>query len=297
MMNLRMLKFVAAALLSGSMLMGCADDQESGKGTLSLNITDAPTDAENVAGVYITITGVEYRTDGNSWQPFESFGDPYTVNLLDLTEGKSALLGDFSIEAGNYDGLRFKLDAAQNGGNVTNNATYIEFTDGSQEPLYVPSGTQSGYKAQGTFVVPVNGTVAVTADFDVRKSVVEAGASGKYLLKPTIRLVVNDQAGTISGAAVITEGSGNYVVFVYEEGKWSEDELAEPAEGESRFSNAVSSARLREDGTFVIPFLAPASYQLVVAQFEDGNFLELSYVHEALIEVKSLEETGVEISF
>lgn len=296
-MNLRMLKFVAAALLSGSMLMGCADDHESGKGTLSLNITDAPTDADNVAGVYITITGVEYRADGKSWQPLEGFGDPYTVNLLELTEGKAALLGDFSIEGGSYDGLRFKLDASQNGGHVTNNATYIEFKDGSQQPLYVPSGTQSGYKAKGTFVVPVNGSVTVTADFDVRKSVVEAGASGKYLLKPTIRLVVNDQAGSISGTTEITEEAGSYVVFVYEEGSWSEEELAEPEEGETRFSNAVSSARLREDGTFIIPFLAPATYQLVVAKFEDGSFRELSYVHDGTVEVKSLEETRIEITF
>lgn len=292
-----MLKFVAAVLLSGSMLMGCADDHESGKGTLSLNITDAPTDAENVSGVYITITGVEYRTEGNSWQSMEGFGDPYTVNLLELTEGKSDLLGDFSLEAGIYDELRFKLDAAQNGGHVDNYATYIEFTDGRQEPLFVPSGTQSGYKAKGSFVVPVNGSVAVTADFDVRKSVVEAGASGKYLLKPTIRLVVNDQAGSITGTTEIAEATGSYVVFVYEEGSWSEEELAEPAEGEARFSNAVSSAKLREDGTFVIPFLAPAAYQLVVAQFEDGSFRELSYVHPEAVEVKSLEETQLEISF
>jgi hypothetical protein len=38
--------------------------------------------------------------------------------------------------------------------------------------------------------VPVNGTVVVTADFDVRKAVVLAGSS--YILKPTIKLIVND---------------------------------------------------------------------------------------------------------
>jgi hypothetical protein len=38
--------------------------------------------------------------------------------------------------------------------------------------------------------VPVNGTVVVTADFDVRKAVVVAGSS--YILKPTIKLIVND---------------------------------------------------------------------------------------------------------
>jgi hypothetical protein len=37
--------------------------------------------------------------------------------------------------------------------------------------------------------VPVNGTVVVTADFDVYKAVVVAGSS--YTLKPTIKLIVH----------------------------------------------------------------------------------------------------------
>jgi hypothetical protein len=297
MRNIGILKFLAAVLLSSTMFMSCADEHEAGKGTLSLSITDAPTDAANVSGVYITITGVEYRREGNSWEAVEPFGDPYTVNLLELTEGKSDLLGDFSLEAGTYDGLRFKLDASENGGAVNNEATYIEFTDGSREPLFVPSGTQSGYKALGSFTVPLNGSVAVTADFDVRKSVVEAGASGKYLLKPTIRLVVNNQAGSIAGSATVDVDAADYVVFVYEEGSWSDTETAAPAEGETRFANAVSSAKLREDGTFVVPFLAPATYQLIVASFEEGNFKQVEYVHPEGVEVQSLKETLVELVF
>lgn len=286
-----------AVLLCGTMFMGCTGDQESGKGTLSLNITDAPIDADDVSGVYITITAVEYRREGNSWQPFESFGEPYTVNLLELTEGKSNLLGDFSVEAGTYDGLRFKLDAAENGGAVNNEATYIEFADGSKEPLFVPSGTQSGYKAKGSFTVPVNASVSVTADFDVRKSVIQAGASGKYVLKPTIRLVVNNQAGSIAGTIPVVEDAAAYVVFVYEEGSWSEDEAAEPLEGEARFANAVSSAKIREDGSFVVPFLAPASYQLVIASFEEGEFRKLEYVYPENVVVESQQETVVELDF
>jgi hypothetical protein len=295
MKNSGLVKMMAALFLGGSLLMGCGND-ESGNGTISLNLTDAPTDAENVAGVYVTITGVEYRVDGSSWQPFEGFGDAYTVNLLDLTDGKTALLGDFNVEAGNYDGLRFKLDASENGGNVTNAATYIEFTDGSKQPLFVPSGTQSGYKAKGSFTVPVNGSVFITADFDVRKSVVEAGASGKYLLKPTIRLVVNDQAGTIEGTLTNASEDSSYVVFSYEEGIYSEEEAAEPAEGEARFPSSVSSAKVQADGTFMLPFLAAGNYQLVVVAYADGNYEQVAVVSEEVVEVKSKSTTAVTIT-
>ncbi len=288
-------KMMAALLLAGSLLVGC-ENEESGNGTIRLNLTDAPTDAENVTGVYITITAVEYRVDGNSWQPFEGFGDPYTVNLLDLTDGKTALLGDFSVEAGNYDGLRFKLDASDNGGKVTNAATYLEFSDGRTEPLFVPGGTKSGYKAKGKFSVPVNGSVFITADFDVRKSVVEAGASGKYLLKPTIRLVVNDQAGAIEGALVNAPEEKSYVIFAYEEGGYTEEEAAEPAEGEARFPASISSAKIQDDGTFTLPFLAAGNYQLVVVAYADGVYQEVAKVGEELVEVKSKSATTITIS-
>lgn len=291
-----MLCLLLAGTLSAGLFTACSDDSE-GNGTIGLSLTDAPTDAENVQGVYITITGVEYQKEGSSWQPFEGFNGPNTLNLLDLTDGKTALLGDFSVEAGTYQGLRFKLDAATNGGSVDNDATYIEFTDGSKQALYVPSGTQSGYKAMGSFTVPVNGNVFITADFDVRKSVVEAGASGKYLLKPTIRLVVNDQAGSILGSLSGAEANLDFVVFTYENGTYSEQETAEPAEGEARFPAAISSAKVKEDGSFILPFLAPTSYQLVVAAYQDGQYVETVLVNADATEVKSQEETEVSLVF
>jgi hypothetical protein len=85
-------------------------------------------------------------------------------------------------------------------GQISNPGCYLEFEDGSTENLYVSSGAQTGYKTVGSFTVPINGSVDVTADFDVRKSVVEAGVTGMYLLKPTIRLVVENQAGQIAGS-------------------------------------------------------------------------------------------------
>ncbi|WP_017731669.1 DUF4382 domain-containing protein [Nafulsella turpanensis] len=292
----RILSALTAALISSSILFSCSDDNES-QGTLSLSLTDAPTDAEDIAGVYVTITGVEYRAEGESWQPLENFGEPYKVNLLDLTNGETALLGDFSVEAGNYDGLRFILDAAENGGSVNNPATYLEFTDGRQVPLFVPSGTQSGYKAKGTFSVPVNGTVFITADFDVRKSVVEAGASGKYLLKPTIRLVVNEQAGTISGTVGELEEGKRYVVYAYEKDAYTEAEAAEPAEGEARFPTAVSSTVIASDTkSFELHFLAAGEYQLVIAAYANDLFEEVVYVSEELLLVESEKVVTVDIT-
>jgi hypothetical protein len=156
-------------------------------GTLKLYLSDAPLDAENVTGVYITISEIQYHLD-DQWITCEEFAGNQTYDLLELTGGNVALLGEFTLPAGNYTQIRFILDIPENGARSANPGCYIEFADDSTEPLFVPSGGQTGYKAIGHFEVTPNGTAVVTADFDVRKAVVVAGSS--YILKPTIRLIV-----------------------------------------------------------------------------------------------------------
>jgi hypothetical protein len=162
--------------------------QELGTGTLKLYLADAPLDAENVTGVYITINEVQYHLD-SQWMTCEEFGGPQGYDLLELTGGNSVLLGEMTLPAGSYTQIRFLLNIPEEGSHKANLGCYIEFADDSTEPLFAPSGGETGYKAIGHFEVPVNGTVEVTADFDVRKAVIVAGS--RYILKPTIKLIVN----------------------------------------------------------------------------------------------------------
>ncbi len=163
--------------------------QALGTGTLKLYLCDAPLDAENVTGVYITINEIQYHLD-NQWITCEEFVGNQTYNLLELTGGNSALLGELTLPAGHYTQIRFMLDIPEKGSSPTSPGCYIEFAATSNEPLFAPSGGETGYKAIGNFEVSVNETVEVTADFDVHKAVVLAGSS--YILKPTIKLIVND---------------------------------------------------------------------------------------------------------
>jgi hypothetical protein len=170
--------------------VGClAPEQALETGTLKLYLSDAPIDAENVTGVYITIDEIQYHRDGQ-WITCEEFIGPETYDLLELTGGNSTLLGELTLPSGNYTQIRFMLDIQEMDSPPASPGCYIEFADNSTEPLFVPSGGQTGYKGIGRFEVPVNETVEVTADFDVREAVVVAGSS--YILKPTIKLIVND---------------------------------------------------------------------------------------------------------
>ena len=263
---------IILAVLAAS-VAGCAElDGELETGTLKLNLSDAPIDAHNVTGVYITINAIQYHLDGQ-WTTCEEFEGPQTYNLLELTGGNFVLLGDFTLPAGHYTQIRFMLDIQEIGPPPANPGCYMEFADNSTEPLFVPSGGETGYKAIGQFTVPVNGEVEVTADFDVRKSVFIAYSV--YILNPTIRLIVNDQAGSIAGN--ITNGSEytDIIVFAYEDETWVASEAAEPAEGESRFPNAVTSGKMDDEGDYVLAFLAAGTYDLVVAGYNGANFGEV----------------------
>ena len=181
---------VLAAL---GIIYGTPAEQPLETGTLKLYLCDAPLDAENVTGVYITINEIQYHRDGQ-WITCEEFEGPQIYNLLELTGGNSALLGELTLPAGNYTQIRFMLDIPEKGPHPVNPGCYIEFADNSTEPLFVPSGGQTGYKATGRFEVTANETVEVTADFDVRKPGAVHLAGSRYILNPTIKLIVNDQS-------------------------------------------------------------------------------------------------------
>jgi hypothetical protein len=138
--------------------------------------------------------------------------------------------------------------------------------------------------------------VEVTADFDVRKAVhvTGQGQSQRYILKPTIRLIVNNQAGTIGGS--ITNGSGytDIIVYAYQHGTWDDTEADEPPAEQNRFRNAITSCRMGEGGQYVLALLFAGTYDLVVAGFNGDAFGEvLGFISD--IEVQSEQTTTQDI--
>ena len=294
---------VLCLILAASLLLGgCAEESDDssdsgGTGTLVLSLSDAPVNADNVAGVWITITGIEYKLN-NKWTSLEGDFDGGPHNLLQLTGGNSSLLGQLTLEAGDYKNIRFQLDAPDEGESApTNPGSYIEFSDGSDDAaLFVPSGAQTGYKAQGDFSVPANGTVDLTADFDARKAVVQAGS--KFILKPTIRLIVTDEAGAISGA-VTNLGANGVVVHAYEADTYSTSEET-AGTNDNAFPNAVSSSNLvqTEGGTYTVAFLSAAfAYDLVVAEYDaDGVAVVLGTVSRVAVTSGETSTADIDLS-
>ncbi len=246
-------------------------------GTLSLSITDAQPQLDKdentkVTEVNIAVIGIEYNYEGN-WITAEDFV-PQTFNLFELHSGKSLHLGDMILPAGHYQEIRFKLAAPTKESEVKSNpdCNITWYDEVAQtvisEPLFVPSGGQSGYKGKGAFDITADAKIEVTADFDIYKSIVPTG-SGKYILKPVIRLVVTELSGMIKGT-VVDAGEEKYassslMVFSYK----SDFNLDVTAEKDNNFPNAVSSDDVNmSDGNFTLAYLGEGNYTLVAAEYQ-----------------------------
>ena len=290
---------VSAMLIAMLSILGCSgsSDTNSGDtGTLSLRLADAPlVDEDNVTGVFISITGIEYHTNGG-WKTMDEFNTSVNpINLLDWQDGQSIHLGDFQMPAGKYTQMRFMLDATEEGKKPKANVgCFIEFDGERNETLYVPSGSQTGYKAIGNYNVPINGTVTMIADFDVRKSVTVTGSAPDhyYKLKPTIRLVVTDQAGVIKGNISDLNTSNTYVVYAYE----TDNNLDLVTEAGNNFENAITSADVKEGGSYTLSFLAAGSYDLVIAEY-DGNGVNVENQLQMGVDVLSGETTTFNVDW
>lgn len=286
------------AVLAVAAFVGCGSGTSSstGYGTVSLNLADAPiVDDANVSGVYITIERIEYHTSGGGWQTMKDFNASVNpINLLDWQEGKSISLGDFRLPAGKYTQMRFVLDAAtEDKMPKSNTGCFITIND-VNHTLYVPSGTQTGYKAIGNYNVPVNGDVNMTADFDVRKSVTVSGDGTYYKLKPTIRLVVTNQAGEIKGTLSNMDVNSTYVAYAYE---YVDGSTTWSSADAGTFADAVTSSAVHADGSYTLVFLAAGTYDVVFARYDSNGTYADYATPVGTVSVSSKESTVYDRSY
>lgn len=264
----------ALAALSG--LGGCP--LAGSTGTVTLSLSDAPVHNPDIDGVWLTIGEVQYclGSEDSGWQSFGDFEGPRLLNLLDYQNGLACLLGTLELPSGRYEQIRFLLDIPDESVKAppATPGCWVSFKDGTTAPLFVPSGQQTGYKAVGSFQVPVNGNVDITADFDLHKALRLTANGKRYLLQPTLRLVVEDQAGCIEGSVTgLTEEA--VLVLAYADGTYADSESA-VLPGGIQFPAAVASAAVDPAlECYRLAFLAAGVYDLVVVTVNPDTTLGL----------------------
>ena len=208
----------AAATFVALMLTACGggggDSDTGGAGTLSLNITDAPVLNEDIAEVIVCFTHVIiHPSDGspNIVEDVTNGTDPCRdINLKELTNGKTVLLGEFDLPAGDYSWIRLDIDP--------DNTVIIErdvvgepdeVDDSEPDTLYpamrldCSSCDQSHLKLNRSFTIENTGIINFTIDFDLQKSLtlqlpqsVKPRPHDAYKLRPTLRIIETELAST-----------------------------------------------------------------------------------------------------
>jgi hypothetical protein len=253
--------FLSAVLLSCG---GGGSDSSSVTGTLELGMTDASTDGYQA--IYVTIAEVQVKKKGeeegeSGWQTILTPNTTY--NLLDLVNGVIVTLGITELEAGQYGQLRLILaeqpDDSENILEVAHPfANYLIDAGGEAIALKVPSGFQTGIKIVKGFTIAASQATELILDFDAAKSVVQAGKSGNWLLKPTIKVletVDNSVAGTVVTVVDdVNEGLAGVSVSA---------QTFDPTAADSKDVIIKESATVTDDDGAYTLFLPPDIYNIV----------------------------------
>jgi hypothetical protein len=176
---------IAALLIFASFaLISCSDsvNDAGGKGRIKMYLVDAPAALDSVI---LNVMRVEVHSAEDGWIVVNDEAQYY--DLLTLTNGSSAVIGDEFLSPGTYTQIRL----------ILGEDNYI-YVDGEIFPLTTPSAQQSGLKLIHGFEILPDNLYELYLDFNVDKSIHQTG-SGKYMLKPTIRVQAAIISGTISG--------------------------------------------------------------------------------------------------
>lgn len=244
--------------------VSCTDDKTTDPENSSrviLKLVDAEGDYEEVN---VEIVDIQYNSseDDKGWQSFTPEGGyPIQTDLTELIAGNELLLSDEIIPSGWMEQIRLVLSE--------NNTLKI---DGQEDliPLKTPSAQQSGLKIKLNQELDPGFSYTFILDWDVQRSVVKAGNSGQYILKPVIRANAEVNSGSVSGivvADIIDDESAelfpkeDVVVGIYN----SEDEY-------------VTETLTDAEGKFMILGLSPGDYRIQIETLDYITYVSPSPV-------------------
>ncbi|HJW71811.1 MAG TPA: DUF4382 domain-containing protein [Geothrix sp.] len=239
-----------------ALAFGCSGSgSSSGSTAMNVHLVDGP-----IAGyqeVNLNIQTVEISGNGG----WITLGTPNkTINLLNLVGGvEESLAAGATLPAGHYQQMRLTLGS----GNT------VKLSDGTVQPLTVPSGLQTGVKLVVNFDVAAGTTKDVWIDFDAAHSIqlVQAGASSSYILRPTVwaydKVVTGSISGKLTDAATASALAG---ATVYAE--------TLDASGNARIARTATTDAT---GSYTLDLLPVGATYYVVSQPSAGSTTVVAY--------------------
>lgn len=261
--------FSSSLLILFSLLFiasSCSDDDDDsnlpsdGMAKVTVRLVDAPGDYEKVN---VDIQDVMINRTDESEGGWESLTDVNTgvYDLLELTGGASVLLAENDLATGELEQIRLVLG--------DQNSLVI---DAEEVPLTTPSAQQSGLKIDLDDTELEDGfTYEIVLDFDADKSVVKAGESSQYILKPVINASWKVNSGQITG--VVNPSEFQTIASVITK------------------DNDTISSFTNENGIYVLYGVPAGSYQVSLQPETDSGY-RLTSVSDVVVENGQITDVG-----
>lgn len=275
-MMLRKISYMAFLIVGLYGLQSCTETTDTNTAKVQLKLVDAP---GYYLEVNVEIVDIQYNNSDNDegWTSFTpNTGYPIHVDLTKLIAGNSLLLIDEIMPAGMLKQIRLVLS--------DNNTLAIE---GEQEGekrmthLDTPSAMQSGLKLKLNTLLEAGFSYTFILDWDVQHSIVEAGNSGKFNLKPVIRVNTEINSGSMSGL-VIGEVEGDDVVGPVA----LKDVVVGVYSTEDVY---VTESLTDENGNFFIQGLESGEYKIKIEQDGYDNYESAEVIE---IELGMIKDAG-----
>jgi hypothetical protein len=269
---------LAGVLVAGLLAIGCMEGSSGtapGTGRLTLKLTDAPFPFDSVSAINVFVVRVDGQVADAADNQAQNDGDPgnntdpskgwvtlaepnQVFDILQLTNGKTADLGDASLPTGNYAGFRIILDTDKSSVTLKDGTVL----NGNSTPgIKWPSAGHSGIKIVLDAPVDlVEGTTTLVIDFDIGQSFVMRGhtiSQNGLLFKPVVKATAHVNAGSVAGTVHQDSETGATVadatVELIKAGTAIDDTVS---------ANIIRSGKTDADGKFDLTFLAPGTYDI-----------------------------------
>lgn len=303
--TLQPIRFVVSLFLLMSFMTACggggasSDSGDSGTGKAAILLTDRAeekiTDHEGnvittAQEIWVTFSQMALKPVKGPWVSVFSGPPDISVNLLAL-QGKADLIDVVDLPVGAYDKARIKVE----------NAWFVD-AEGFRHDVIVPSGKIT-IKFKRHLIIRANDETEVLFDFVPGKSIhlIEAGNSGKFILRPVVRVLVLGEEVTdfvkIEGQIVSVDCSESQLIL-------------DPRHGEPIAVNLEDALIVLKDGSFFgegdddDERKREAAQIASCQQLEAGQFVEVvgssdeqGMIHASLVLIKTEEPASHRLEF
>ena len=267
-----MIRRLTTLLTVGALLAACGGggggSSSVATGNLTVGFTDAPVDG--VLSVVIFVTGVTLKPVGAEQQEI-TFASPLEIDLASLVGGVTAtVLNREEVHAGNYEWIRFHVDAEFDGDTSDG---YADLDTGARIEIEVPSDR---LRLVSGFTVTANRTTSFIIDWDLRQALTDPVGQPGYFVKPAWRIIDETEHGTLLGTVANTliddasctndpaTDTGN-AVYVFAAGE-TPDDIDDVDDTSPTNIDPIVTANVKQDINgdyrYAVHFLEPGDYTI-----------------------------------